>query len=53
VEISSNGDIVAVTANKLILGSNAEINYDLGLTNSIFTSGPSGGYKIDSWKEIE
>lgn len=53
VSINSAGDVIAVTAYKLKLNSDAEINYDLGLASSFFTSGPGGGYSIGSWEEIK
>ena len=31
----------------------ATINYDAGIANMSFSSGPSGGWEIVSWKEVE
>lgn len=42
-----------VSAYKIRLKNTAEVIYETGLANLIFTSGPSGGYTIDSWKETE
>lgn len=42
-----------ITAYKLQLENNAIITYENGLINSQFSSGPSGGWKINNWQEIE
>lgn len=42
-----------VSAWRIRLQNSAEVIYETGLANLIFTSGPSGGYTIDSWKETE
>lgn len=42
------------TANKIILaGGGTRIYYESGLANPNFVDGPSGGFNISSWKEIE
>lgn len=50
--IDSNGEITAVVGKGVYLNSNAELNYDLGLADIRFSGGPSGGWGINSWKEI-
>jgi hypothetical protein len=42
-----------VTAWRIRLKNSAEVIYETGLANLIFTTGPSGGYVFDSWREIE
>lgn len=42
-----------VSAYKIRLSNSAQVIYKTGLANLLFTSGPSGGYSIDSWKETE
>ena len=46
-------NIAEATTYQLLLKNNATITYDVGLTNVLFTSGPSGGWVVSSWKEIE
>lgn len=42
------------TADKIILaGGGTRIYYESGLANPNFVDGPSGGFNISSWKEIE
>ncbi|MEI7513335.1 MAG: choice-of-anchor R domain-containing protein [bacterium] len=42
----------SATANKIQMEENAEITYDSGLIDINFSSGPSGGWIIDSWREF-
>ena len=51
--IDNNVDLVEATTYQLLLKNGATITYDIGLVNSRFTSGPSGGWVVSSWKEIE
>lgn len=50
---SNNAGAKAVTAYLIYLDNNATVTYDSGLVNTNFTSGPSGGWVIDSWQEVE
>lgn len=45
---NSNAGIVAIATNKLVLDSNAILNYDLGLQSAQFSSGPGGSWGISS-----
>ena len=42
-----------VTAYRIRLKNSAEVKYETGLANLLFTAGPSGGYTLDGWKEVE
>ncbi len=42
-----------ITGWRLKLDNLASVNYDTGLADIGFSSGPGGGYEINSWKEIE
>ena len=44
--LEANVDVVAITAYKLLLKSNATLKYDLGLASAKFTSGTGGGWQI-------
>ncbi len=41
-----------VTGYKIHLQENASINYQTGLANVNFTTGPGAGFKISSWREV-
>lgn len=53
VNFSNNAGAKSATANKINLNNGATITYDNGLININFSSGPSGGYDILGWKEVE
>ena len=53
VHLNNNVELNEITGDKIIVDNSAEINYTSGLANSNFTSGPSGGWGIKSWKEIK
>ena len=42
-----------VTAYRIRLKNSAEVIYETGLANLIFTAGPSGGDVFDKWREVE
>lgn len=42
-----------IVANRIIMDNNAVVEYLSGLANTAFTSGPSGGWSIKTWKEIK
>jgi len=42
-----------VTAWRIRLQNSAQVIYETGLANLLFTSGPSGGYSLDTWREVE
>lgn len=53
VSLESNAKVTSIAAKKIILDSNATINYDLGLANASFSSGPGGGWVIQKGTWIE
>jgi len=53
VNVSNNAGITQVTAKTVSLQNNAIIDYDQGVIDAAFSSGPSGGFEINSWKEVE
>ena len=50
---NNNASISAVTAFFANINNNTEVIYKSGLANLLFTGGPSGGYELESWKEVE
>lgn len=53
VNISNNAGAVSINGYSINLNNNAIINYNNGLINSNFVSGPTGGWNIIDWKEIK
>ncbi|MDD2935250.1 MAG: hypothetical protein PHX25_02125 [Candidatus Pacebacteria bacterium] len=53
IEMSNNVSITALVGDQLNLKNNIILNYEQGLTNMNFSSGPSGSWGIESWREIE
>ncbi|MEO5635157.1 MAG: hypothetical protein ABIS26_00265, partial [Candidatus Paceibacterota bacterium] len=51
--LNNNITLNEIVANKIIMDNNVVINYLSGLASTVFTSGPSGGWSIQSWKEIK
>lgn len=53
IKLSNNAAVRQITAKTISLDNGAEINYEEGLVDSAFTNGPSGGYEILDWREVE
>lgn len=53
VQVSNNAGLNQVTAKSVSLQNNAVIDYEQGMINASFVSGPSGGFEITSWEEVE
>ncbi|KKT01032.1 MAG: hypothetical protein UV76_C0003G0008 [Candidatus Nomurabacteria bacterium GW2011_GWA2_43_15] len=53
VHLNNNVELNEVVGNKIIVDNSAEVNYLSGLASTLFTSGPTGGWNIKSWKEVE
>jgi len=53
VNLHNGANVTAVTAYKLRLDNGATVTYETGLINTQFSAGPSGGWDITDWKEIE
>ncbi len=51
--LENNTDLTEITAFRVHLRNNTEVNYDTGLASAIFYIGPGGGYTIDTWEEVE
>ena len=52
ISLENSIEMKEASAYKLTLKNNAEVIYETGLANLLFTAGPSGGYTLGSWKEI-
>lgn len=53
LKVNQNMSVRALTGYKIIVENNGSVIYDTGLAGAQFTSGPSGGWQIVKWKEIE
>ena len=53
IEIHNTGSIKEATAYKLTIKNNATITYETGLSDILFSSGPTGGYSIKTWQEVQ
>lgn len=53
ISVDNNAQIREVTAYGLRLGNNASLVYELGMQNTFFTSGPSAGWVVADWGEIQ
>ncbi len=53
IHLYNSVSLKEVTAYRLRLSNSAQVVYDTGLVNLLFTSGPSGGYVFDKWREVQ
>jgi hypothetical protein len=53
ITISGGASLKEATGYKMLIKGGSTITYESGLTNNNFSSGPSGSWSIDSWKETE
>ncbi len=53
VHLNNNVALNEVVGNRIIVDNSAEVTYVSGLASTLFTSGPSGGWSIKSWKEVK
>ena len=51
--IKGQAQLNSVTGYKITLSNTAVITYSTGLANTLFTSGPGGGWVISDWKETQ
>ncbi|KKU70242.1 MAG: hypothetical protein UX94_C0009G0012 [Parcubacteria group bacterium GW2011_GWA2_47_21] len=53
IDLKNSVNIKEVTAYKITLQNSAQVIYETGLANLLFSAGPAGGYKFGSWREVE
>lgn len=51
--LRNNMQVREVTGYKIYLDNNAIVEYEIGLEDTAFSSGPGGSWEISEWKEIE
>lgn len=52
LNLGNNSNIKVLAAKTVSLGNNVLLEYEQGLIDLSFTSGPSGGWQMGSWKEV-
>lgn len=53
IQIQNNANLKEATAYRLRIKNSAVVTYESGLAGVTFSSGPSGGWEIRSWNEVE
>jgi len=53
VKLSNNASAKSLNGKYINLNNNVVVIYDSGLANANFVNGPSGGWNIESWEEVE
>ncbi|MDP2821036.1 MAG: hypothetical protein Q8O39_02445 [bacterium] len=53
ISLINSANLRSIYATKLFLQNNVVLSYEVGLESVEFFSGPSRGWKVISWKEIE
>jgi len=53
VDISNGADVTSVVGCTLNISNNGTVTYEVGVSDLDFSSGPGGGWKISTWKEVE
>ncbi len=52
IDVNNNVQVVSLIGDMLNLKNNIVLNYEQGLTNLNFSSGPSAAWSVESWGEI-
>lgn len=53
INLANNAELKAVIGYKVQLANNTEIEYEQGVADANFSSGPGGGWNVKSWKEVQ
>ena len=51
ISLANSVHLVEVTAYKISAQNSAQVIYEEGVASLLFSSGPSGGYRIESWSD--
>ena len=51
--LKNNISLKEVSGYRIHLQNFAKVVYETGLASLLFTTGPGGGYVVDSWEEIK
>ncbi|OGZ33994.1 MAG: hypothetical protein A2Y98_00830 [Candidatus Portnoybacteria bacterium RBG_19FT_COMBO_36_7] len=52
IKLTSNANLKEATGYGIYMDSNAEVNYEIGLANASFSSGPGASWVVNSWQEV-
>lgn len=53
ITLSGGASLKEATGYKIVLDGGSTLTYETGLANMNFSTGPSGSWSLDSWKETE
>ncbi len=53
ININGGSGARSVNGNQIYISGGGNVTYEAGLANLSFSSGPSGGWQISGWKELE
>lgn len=53
INVANNSSMRQITGYGIQLENSAQVTYEIGLQDAAFTSGPSAGWKVTNWQEIE
>ena len=53
IAVSGGASLKEATGYRITVTGGSDITYESGLTNNNFSSGPSGTWGVNSWKEVE
>ena len=53
ITFKQNAGAKEASANKIVLEENASVTYEIGVADTLFTTGPGGGGGISTWREIQ
>ena len=53
IRLQNSINVKEVSAYRIRLKNSAEVRYETGVASLIFTAGPTGGYTLDKWREVE
>lgn len=53
INFSGSANANEATANAITMSGSTVITYQTGIVNANFSTGPSGGFNISSWREVE
>jgi hypothetical protein len=53
IRLRNNMEVREITGYQIYLDNNAIVEYEIGLEDTAFSSGPGGSWEISEWREIE
>jgi hypothetical protein len=53
ISMSGGTDVNAMSSQYITISNGATVNYNSGLVNAEFSSGPTGGWNVSNWGEVQ